>query len=499
MTSTVDMPLWSTADKVPGHYGETRFGGGRMSVGSFPIVCALTGTKTSAGSMTADSSMEQSFSLDQSIALCGASSTAVQQAEAAFMVPNTNVIHLPPAEASGAVAADIEITFAGSWSTAGTIMCWFGGKRFDIAVGASDSATNVASNGVLAAGENQTMPCVATSALGVLTLTVASAGTQGNSYLFGWDLSQAPAGLTVSVSGGTALHPRLVPCSGGSGTESLTNVLALAESEVIDYWAIAQTDATNAGLVKAHLLQEAQPTIAHLEHAIFASTDTYSAASTFSSSTLNYVRCACLWYENCETHPAVIAANAAALRSSVVGGNPNHIYTDEALLAVAPQRYKEDAPSHATLMAALNHGLTPLYYKDGYVRIVRDCVSKCLTGATPNYNTYGWPDADVPDRMRKEFGAEWMARRAQNPVCRDDPAEGEASAQPGVETPRALKAAFTTVAKNAESALWIQDVDDNTIYTVFNHDRKCIMYQANIEVQSQNLQCGGVTQQVAAS
>lgn len=499
MALTVNMPLWSTADKNPGHYGQTNFGGGRMSVGSFPIVCALTGTKTSAGSMTADSGMEQSFSLDQSIALCGARSTAVQQAEAAFMVPNVNVIHLPPAEANDAVAADIDVTFDGTWSTAGTVKCWFGGKRFDIAVGASDSTTNVASNGVLAAGENQTMPCEATSLAAVMTLTVSSLGTQGNSYLFGWDLSEAPAGLTVTVSGGTALHPRLVPCAGGTGTESLTNVLALAESEVIDYWAIAQTDATNAGLVKTHLLQECAPTIAHLEHAIFAQIGTYSAASTFSSSTLNDVRCACLWYENCETHPAVIAANAAALRSSVVGGDPNHVYTDEPLLAVSPQRYKEDAPSHSTLMAALNHGLTPLYYKDGYVRIVRDCVSKCLTGATPNYNTYGWPEADVPDRMRKEFGAEWEARRLQNQYCGPDPAEGEASAQAGVETPKSLKSAFLALAKEKQDALWIQDVDDNSIYTVFDHTRRCIMYQANIVVRGQNLQCGGITQQVAAS
>ena len=499
MANLVDMPLFSTADKVPGFRGQTVYGVGRVSVGNFPIMCGLTGTKTVDGSMTPDSGIQQSFSLDQSVALVGARSSSLQQAIAAFSVPNCNVIHIPPAEASGAVAATITITFGGTWSTPGTVYFWVNGRPVQVSVGRADLVADVATTSVLSFGADQYLPVTAAALSAVTTLTVASKGTQGNSYTLGWDLSQAPTGLTVTVAGGTALHPKLVPFSGGTGTESVAAIMSLAESTVIDFWAAFQTDATNAGLIKAHVDYVCDPNIAHLEHAMFGAIGTLANATSLASSTLNDVRCAVVWYQNCETHPGVIAANAAAYRSSVVGANPNTVYADAALLTVAPQRYNEDAPNHATLMAALNSGVTPLYFKDGAVRIVRDCVSKCLTGSTPNYNTYGWPEADVPDRMRKEYGVEWAARRLSNPYDGPDVADGEASAGVGVETPRSLAAAFTVVAKNAEANNWIQDVDANPIYTEWSSTRKCIMWKAPCVVRGQNLQTGGQIMQTVAS
>jgi phage tail sheath gpL-like len=489
---------WPTSDKVPGFYGQTKFGVGRTSVGEWPIVIALTGTKTSDGSMTPDSDVEQVFSFDQAIAKVGKRSTAAQQAKAAFSVPGANIVLAPPAEASGAASATITITIAGTWTTSGTIPFWVNGERAAVDVGGAMSPTEAATAGVLAFGENQTLPVTAANVAGVITLTVASKGTQGNQYLLGWDMSEAPAGLTVTVVGGTPKHAKLVPFSGGTGTESLTNLIDVLEAGQYDFIAAAQNDATNAGLLRTHVESECVSTISHLEHVIFGHNGTLATASSFASSTLNSERCATVWMENGETHPAAMAANAAAYRSSVVGENPNHVYAGKALKAIAPHRYEVDKPGHATQAAALNSGLTPLLFSDGYVRIIRDCVTKCLVGATPSYKTYGWPHADVPDRMRKEAGALIMARREGNPYCGPDTVAGEATAGEGVETPSTLKTALTVLWKEKETANWLQDVDSNPITVVYDTTRKCLVFSAPVVVRNQNLQTGGSINQTAA-
>jgi phage tail sheath gpL-like len=448
--------------------------------------------------MTPDADVEEVFTYDQSIAKGGKRSTLSQQAKAAFSVAGANIVLAPPAEASGAVAATITITVAGTWTSSGTVVFWVNGERTAMDVGAAMTATEAAAAGVLAFGENQTLPVTAANVAGVITLTVASKGTQGNQYLLGWDMSEAPAGLTITVSGGTPKHPKLVPFSGGTGTESLTALIDVLESDQYDFIACAQNDATNAGLLRTHVESECVSTISHLEHVIFGHNGTLSAASSFASSTLNSERCAVVWMENGETHPAAMAANAAAYRSSVVGANPNHVYAGKALTAIAPHRYKVDRPGHATQAAALNSGLTPLLYSDGYVRIVRDCVTKCLVGSTPSYKTYGWPHADVPDRMRKELGALIMDRREGNPYCGPDTVAGEATAGEGVETPSSLKTAITVLWKEKEAANWIQDVDKFPIVVVFDTIRKGHMVSAPVRVRDQNLQTGGSINQTAA-
>jgi hypothetical protein len=150
-------------------------------------------------------------------------------------------------------------------------------------------------------------------------------------------------------------------------------------------------------------------------------------------------------------------------------------------------------------VAALNSGVTPLHYVDGCVRIVRDCTSKCLTGSTPNYNTYGWPEADVPDRMRKQYAATCAARRIANPYCGPDGAAGEASAKVGVETPRTLQAALTADNLEAEANNWLQDTAANPVFVEWNPVRECLMFKAPNVVRNQNLQTGGQILQTVTS
>jgi hypothetical protein len=373
-----------------------------------------------------------------------------------------------------------------------------GGKRIAVTVNATSSTGDAAIALLNAAAEIETLPVVGATASSTVTFTVSSAGTQGNQYFVGWDLIDAPTGMTVTVSGATATHAYLTHFSGGAGTESVSNIIDLLEAEAYDYIAPAQNDAVNAALWKAHVVSEMQPTIAHLESVVFGHTGTLAAATSLASSTLNNEQCAVVWYENCETHPAAIAAQVAALRSALVGENPNTVWAGQVLPSVTTQRYPEsDAPKHTTQMSALNNGVTPLIAENGEVKILRDCVTKCLSGTAPTYLTYGWPDVDVSFRMRKEIGVLWKARQLGNPYCGPDVASGEKSAAEGVETPSSLGAAVTDLFKEKEAANWLMDVDANPIVVEYNTTRLCLTMNAPVKVRKQNLQCGASVRQTA--
>jgi phage tail sheath gpL-like len=489
---------WALSNKDPGFYAETLYGTGRMSIGAIPIKCVGTGTKTADGSMTADSSIEPCFSVDDARSLAGWRSTATQQAKAALSCEGVNFYLAPPAEANAAASATITVVFGGTYTTGGAVRFGIGGELVEVVIAIGDAVTDVGDTAVEAFGGLADGPVTGVNTAGSVALSVVSKGTQGNTYLLGWDMSQAPAGLTVAVTGGTQIHSKLVPFSGGTGTETLTAILALLKNDVYDYIAPAQTDSVSAAAIEAHVDTECSPNIAHLEHAVFGQNGTLAAAVSLAQTTLNHARCAVAWYLGTETHPAAIAANVAAFRSSVVGENPNFRYAGQRMRGIAPTRYKSDEPGSTTRQSALNSGVTPLQSKNGDVVIVRDCVSKSLNGAVPDYRTYGWPDADVPDRMRKEAAALYDERAQNNPYVGPDVASGEKSVGEGVETPSSWGSACTALWKEKEAANWITDVDANPIAAEYNYTRKCIVWAFPTVVRPQNLQMGASIRQQAA-
>lgn len=594
---------WTADDKVPGFYGETKFGQGRVSVGAFPVKCVLTGTKASDGTMTADQDIEPIISLDDSMVKLGARPTSTQQARAALSVEGVTLYAAPPAEAAGNKAT-ISIAWGGSWSTAGTVNFFLDGQLVPVDIAATGESTSdvaetcennfngwadgpvtaatgaavltgtVAINSLSFAFPNDfgtktfsfiidgvtksvtfstpadeaavltqinavlltsatatvngshylvitSLTTGAVSSVKILegsllattigftngqvnygtsttTLTVTSSGTQGNQYKLAWDMSEAPAGLTVTVTGGTAIHDKLVPFSGGTGTESLANVITLLKTDVFDYIAAAQTDATNLGLLEAHMASEAGPTIGHLEHMVCGQTGTLAAAQSISQTTLNDARSAVVWMQYCETHPAEIAAGVAALRSVIEPQNPNYNYDDFTLSFVTPQRWRTDVAQHTTLKAALNTGITPLKTENGVTKITRGIVSRCLDGSSPNYNTLDWGDAIVPDRIRKEVAASWVDFKASNPYVGRDVVGSEKAQDEGIGTPNLWNSAVIMVLKDAEKNNWVQDVDDNLPQTVLDTTRRALMSVIPVIVRWQQHSIGVSVRQQAA-
>lgn len=490
---------YSNSDKVPGAVRETKYGQGKVSIGAIPLKCVVTGNKIAAGTATADQDIVPIYSPDDADTYLGAGSEAAMQCYAALEIPGVTLYAAPVLENAAGVTASLTITIAGTWSTTGTVTHFILGRQIDAVVQAGDSVTTAAASVATAINGQTRFPITATSALGVVTLVVRNKGTRGNDYICRKDLSAAPSGLTSTLAGGTALTNGMVPFSGGTGADDVTNVLALLTTGVYDYQAWAQNDATNAALIKAYLIAESGPLLMHLAHAIFAKTRTQATSTSFSQTTLNAYRCTLVHFENCEAAPSYIAAQVAAVRSVIVGDNPNYRFDDYILPTIPPQSQRQDAPTRSELNAMLNAGVTPLTtLPDGTVKIVRAIQSHSLNGASPDFRTLDWGDADVPDRVSKELGAQWDLWSASNQYVGPDPADGEEPLPEGVGSPRLWNAEMYKVLKDAEDSNWLQEVDDNLPVSEFNDDADRLMSVAPNVVRKQNHAVGISVRQVAA-
>lgn len=498
MTAIV-IPGLTNSFKVPGAYRETKYGQGKISIGAIPVKLAVTGTKTTAGSATADQDIVPIFSADDADTYLGTASEAAMQCYAALEIEGVTLFAIPVAENGSAVAATLTVTITGTWTTGGTLTVYLAGRAIQATIGAGDSVTTAASALKDAINATDRLPMTATSSVGVVTITVRSKGTRGNDYICRKDLSAAPSGLIATLAGGTALSSTMTPFSAGTGADDVTTVLSLLATDIYDIQAWAQNDTTNTALIKAALVSESGPLVMHLEHAVFGKARGLSAATSFASSTQNAYRCSTVWLENCEVAPSYIAAQVAAIRSIFIADNPNTRFDDFICPTIPAQAQKADIPLLSELNTALNNGVTPLTTNpDGTVKIVRAIQSHCLNGSAPDYRTLDWGDVDVPDRLSKELGAQWLVFAEANQYVVPDPAEGEEPLPSGTGSPKLWNADIYEQLKIAEEANWVQDVESNLPLSEWNSAAKRIMSAVTCVVRSQNHQVGISVRQTAA-
>ena len=293
-----------------------------------------------------------------------------------------------------------------------------------------------------------------------------------------WGQSAYSAGVTYTWTvDDTDIHYNMTKFANASGVDDVATVVIAVKSERFQYQAWAQNDTTNIAAIKSYLNSEAGATIKHTGHAIFAQNGLQATAVSLAQSTCNHARMSVLWMLYGETYPAAISAVAAAYRAVVVPINPNTNYDDIPLPDVLPQRWKSDRAKHATLKAALNSGLTPLMTNpDNTVTFCRAIVSKSLTGTLPDYRTYDWPDADVPDRISDEVEAEWGSYKLANPYIGPEPAAGQRKPPEGRGQPSTWNSTVTAnIMRKAEKNNWVIDVDNNLPQTEWSESQKCFL------------------------
>jgi hypothetical protein len=195
-----------------------------------------------------------------------------------------------------------------------------------------------------------------------------------------------------------------------------------------------------------------------------------------------------MWQLNGETHPCEVCASFGAVRESAEGGNWAQGYDDTPLPGVAVQSQNADFPNHATLMAALNAGITPVYNKNGAACVVRAITTHCLNGTAPDYSTLDTTEITVPDMVRADMRLYWTSFfKPNNPVVSDDPstsASGAIGPYPpsGVAMPSTWTAQVLFKLKQYEAGvgfpypqLELGSVEANPPFTAFDPARKCLM------------------------
>lgn len=450
---------FSSTDKVPGFYAETVFGAGGISFASVPIVLLLTGNMLSTGTSTADQNVDDIFSETDASTLYGSGSELHRMCRAALRVPGIRIKAAPVAEAGGAAAATATLQVTGTWTAGGSFIFRVGGDRYACTIGANDSIQTVATN--IAAAINSKAEAVAVAAVGgaatyIVTFTMKSKGTRGNQCILALDKSQLPSGMDVTLAGGGAsVGITSIYFANGTGTDDVTNVLAVLYPGRYNRIAASAADATNAALWKTQINNKAGVLEGRMEHVVMANnTTSMSTSKSIAQTTLNDCRFQYCWLKNAETLPSEIAAVMAAVRTQHEQSNPNSGYDGVVLPGVVAQSAQGDWASRSTQGSCLDNSLTPLISNaDGTVSVVRAITTHSLRGANPDYTTLDTAQSVVPDAVRDILRLVWTTQfLPANPNVRNEPSADEPRPPQGVAFPSLWAAEMTKQLRDLEQS-----------------------------------------------
>lgn len=222
--------------RVPGSYIETRPVYQNMGLVPFPAKALIFVQKLAGGSAVPGLPYEITRA-ENATALFGAGSVGQQAVRAWKKLNKTNQLFaIALADDAAGVKATFTLTFTGAG--AGTIPLYIQGRRVRYKATSAMTPTQHAAAAVLAINADPDMPVVATSALGVLTLTAKHAGEVGNTIDIRTRKSSEdilPGTLAIAIAAGVA----------GSGNPDVQDILDVIENAWYTDFVLPWDDAAN--------------------------------------------------------------------------------------------------------------------------------------------------------------------------------------------------------------------------------------------------------------
>lgn len=478
--SQIIIDSYSDTDKVPGFYGETKFGQGAISLSTQPMYLLLVGLKASSGgSATPDVDLKDIIAADDGHTFFGSGGELARMCEIAVKKTGLRIRAIAVAAAGGAAAATATITIGGSWTPAAGILKYrVGGDTITVNITSSMTTVTHIADAISAAFQaNTKLAASCANVAGVATATIKSAGVRGNDYIIYQDTTQMPSGMTSTLAGGATVNDGK-KFTGGSGVETLTTVLAAIFASRHHRIAIAQNDATSLAAWESQIDSKAGVLEGRTEHVCVGHNGTLSAATSIAQTTLNNQRFCVVSLENSETHPSCLAAAMGAARLVKEQDHPNPDMDGMVLDGVAPSAYEADKYIRGEQVSALDNSVTPLVTnEDGKVVVVRPITTKSKSGSDYDYRTLDVQQAWVPDYVRDALRLYWVTVfKANNPNVAPDPAEGEQEVEAGVATPSAWAAEVNALLRQFERGGSPSRV---LVQTVANPARADYNYAAN--------------------
>lgn len=471
------VPELAPDDKVPGIYLKSTT---EVGAANSIFYLLVVGQKaTSGANITADTQVVDILTDADALYWAGANSEGYRMLLRALSVPGVKIKYLSPAIDTG-VAAAATITIDGTWTTTGQLVYRVGGHTIGpIAVSTADTPSTVAAAIAAAINVLSYVPVTAASASGsgttyVVTLTAASPGARGNQIVVWQDTTGKPSGLTSVLAGGSSTTSGGKYFTGGSGTETMTTLLATTYTQEYFTTAIAMRDSTSLAAWETQIDSKLGPLEGRLECVVTCAVGTLSASGSLSQTTLNNQSFEMLWFEETETPGEELAALFAAMRHQLEIQHPNNRYDRVLLPNVMPQVAITKIPSRSTQVAALNYGLTPIETRNNAAFVVRAVTTRTLTAGGDADN--GTIDVAV-DRTAKEFRRALKNmltdHMAANPYLVENPADGDEPDVPAGNT-------YPANIENEVKLLEYQKQNDNWLAQVAQNPPRCALHPTSV-------------------
>lgn len=446
----------SPSFKPPRFIARIIFAAGAVGAGSQRLKVLAVGMKTS-GTIVADDPPVRVTGEDDVDTLAGPGSQLAMQGYMLTSIPSVEAYIAAVTEPGAGTQATATMLLSDAVTAGGTLRFRIAGKPVSVSVGSTDALDTIGTNIAAAFNAKTRLPVTAAYNAGTdtVTITCKNKGAQGRDWILYWDNTDAPPGLTITMTGSANVNTRgvrLGAAGTGAGSEDVTTLLTKLVKQRYARIAVGHNDTTNAALWETHVNSKGGALSLLLEHLVFAYNGALASAISLAQTTLNAFRAQVLWLRNGENHPAEISALFAAIRSVTEQTNPVPDYDNLLLAALAPQAFDEDVPSITEQDQALNAGVTPLHTVNGEVRCVRAITTYCLNGAVQDERCLDLGDAVFPDYGTLDLQLMYETEfRPQNPYVGPDTAAEEDEAPEGVATPK-----LWTSKANARAETWFE-------------------------------------------
>lgn len=289
---------------------------------------------------------------------------------------------------------------------------------------------------------------------------------------------------------------------GGSGTEDVSDLIAVIESDPLWYKrvVVSSLDVTNLGRWEVFQDYMNGPMVAKPSQFVLVHDGTQSAAQAISKTQLNHEAFEVLWGYDAETPAFEIAACFMMTRVLTERNGPegwNKSYSGTILPGVRLARDKSKlASDHSTQKSALQNGLSPLTKTaTGEAQIIRAIWSRCQNSdGSPNYLGLDVAEETSLQEVREQSANTWRYWRTLNPHVRDD--FGKEPSVSGVATPSTWRdALFAAVGQNMVAARVFETLP--TIRATYNRTTKRIQWELDFFRMPLHEQSEGVVTSLA--
>lgn len=416
----------SSDNITPGIFAEVLFGAG-VNAGSTQTYSAIIlGNKLSSGTASDATVYGPNDFSDRATAvqLFGDGSEVMRMVDKFWAVNISTPLYACPVAQAG-TAGDGYINFSGTATGNGSVEICVADLVMQSSIASGDSLATIATNAAAVVNSHSELPCTAIVVGNGMWLVSKNTGARANFIRFRGRILGIGVGVSSSATTDTAF-------THGATNDDVSNALAAMIATRFYYIISPHVDATNLGLIKAQVENQAQPLVNIHQRVVGGSVDSLGAITTIANG-INSPRCEFVWHKNSEFTPGELASLGAAnfsLQEQKLGASGEAVNFDNYGLSVSnaalwrlPRDRSNTQITAANILSALKSGISPVATTSlGQTYLVMGCTSHSLNGANPDYRVRDRHIVTVCDRFTDDCIQAFRDKFPQKTLGEDKPA-----------------------------------------------------------------------------